>query len=108
MKLLGIVSFLILSSCAHSIHSVHTSDFLPGAPIEAGEMVKATSEQFVVMGFVDNTQYVNSAYQKLMDACPDGRITGITTQYSTALGFFSWTNKVLMQGLCLRSQPAKT
>ena len=29
-----------------------------------------------------------------------GRIEGITTQISTSLGFFSWTNKVLMKGFC--------
>lgn len=101
MKRLGLLSFLMLASCAHSIHEVHTSDFIPAAPIEAGEMVKASTEQFVILGFTDNTNYVDEAYQKLMAACPNGSISGITTQYSTSLGFFSWTNKILMQGLCL-------
>ncbi|MFS4460970.1 hypothetical protein [Bdellovibrio sp. HCB2-146] len=101
MKFLGLLSFLFLASCAHSIHEVQTSDFIPSAPIEAGEMVKASTEQFVVLGFVGNTDYVDQAYHKLMSACPNGAISGITTQYSTSLGFFSWTNKILMQGLCL-------
>lgn len=101
MKILAMLSFLFLASCAHSIHEVHTSDFLPGAPIESGRMVRAASEQFVVLGFVDNTNYVDQAYGELMSACPKGKVTGITTQYSTSLGFFSWTNKILMQGLCI-------
>lgn len=99
--------FLTLCSCAHSIHEVHTSDFLPAAPIESGDMVKVSSEQFVVMGFTKNTDYVNEAYQKLMKACPKGALTAITTQYSTSLNFFSWTNKILMQGLCLAEKPSK-
>lgn len=101
MKILGLLLLLSLASCAHSIHEVHTSDFIPGTPIEAGDMVKASTEQFVIMGFTGETNYVDQAYQKLMAECPNGSISGITTQYSTSLGFFSWTNKILMQGLCL-------
>lgn len=88
--------------CAHSIHHVHTSDFNPYAPIERGEMVKGAAEQFVVLGFVGQTDYVNVAYDRLIQTCPNGSISGITTQFSTSLGFFSWTNKILMQGLCIR------
>ncbi|AHZ85948.1 hypothetical protein AB1A81_01485 [Bdellovibrio bacteriovorus] len=107
MKALGLSLFLFLASCAHSIHEVHTSDFAPAAPIESGEMVKAYSEQFVIFHFIGNTDYVDEAYNKLMRACPQGQVTAITTQYSTSLGFFSWTNKILMQGLCLPNQAKK-
>lgn len=106
MKAWGFTFLLALTSCAHSIHEVHTSDFLPAAPIESGKIVKASGEQFVIMGFTDNTNYVDEAYDRLLQACPQGRITGITTQYSTALGFFSWTEKILMQGLCLPPKSA--
>jgi hypothetical protein len=92
----------MLSGCAHSIHEVHTSDFSPYTPIEDGELVKGYAEQFVVFGFVGNTNYADEAKQKLMNACPNGTITGITTQISSSLGFFSWTNKALMQGLCVK------
>ncbi len=107
MKAIGICFLLFLCSCAHSIHEVHTSDFLPAASIESGEMVKASSEQFVIFGFVGNTDYVDQAYQKLMKNCPQGALTAITTQYSTSLNFFSWTNKILMQGLCVPSKPTR-
>lgn len=93
-----------LNGCAHSIHQVHTSDFLPAAPLESGKVVKGYGEQFVILGFVSETDFVDQAYQQIQSACPQGTITGITTQFSTSLGFFSWTHKVLMQGLCL---PAK-
>ncbi|MGZ3770942.1 MAG: hypothetical protein ACXVCP_15040 [Bdellovibrio sp.] len=102
MKNITVLIFLFLTSCAHSIHEVHTSDFLPGMPIEKGEMVSASAEQFVILGLVENTYYVDQAYQRLLDSCPKGAITAVTTQYSTSLGFFSWTNKILMQGLCVK------
>lgn len=100
--LLSLLLAALFSSCAHSVHQVHTSDFDPYAPIESGKMISAQAEQFVILGFTSETEYVNQAYQKLMAQCP-GRITGITTQLSTSLGFFSWTNKTLMQGLCLKN-----
>ena len=102
LKKLGLIAVLSLSACAHSIHQVNVSDFEPYAPIESGNMVSANSEQFVVMSWTGNTDYVNDAYQKLLASC-DGTVSGISTQFSTSLGFFSWTNKILMQGLCLPS-----
>jgi hypothetical protein len=101
MKLVGALLLIMFSGCAHSVHLVHTSDFVPYASIESGEMIEARTEQFLILGFTGETDYVDQAYQKLMAACPSGRISGITTQISTSLGFFSWTNKALMQGLCL-------
>ena len=70
-------------------------------PFESGNVVKSSSEQFVVLGFAAQTDYVDAAYRDLQSKCPKGRIQGITTQYSTSLSFFSWTNKILMQGLCV-------
>ncbi|PWU19748.1 MAG: hypothetical protein C5B49_05250 [Bdellovibrio sp.] len=90
--------------CAHSIHQVQTSDFIPYAPIESGRVVKGQAEQFAVLGFVFDTNYLNQAVDQLMAACPNGTLTGITTQMSTSLGFFSWTNKALVQGLCVDHQ----
>lgn len=100
----GLLPSVLLSGCAHSIHQVHTSDFTPSAKITSGRMLKATSEQFTILGFVGNTEYVEEAYKALMNQCADGVITGVTTQYSTSFGFFSWTNKILMQGLCVQPQ----
>mgnify|MGYP001557646415 CR=1 FL=1 len=101
---MALLIMIAVSGCAHSIHQVHTSDFVPGTPIESGEMVKAQTEQFVVLGFVGQTDYVDQAYNQLMSKCSNGVLTGITTEYSTSLGFFSWTNKILMQGLCVHPQ----
>lgn len=98
-----IFCLLLLSGCAHSIHEVHVSDFVPAEKLEKGDVVTARSEQFVVLGITQETNYVDQARERLMAACPQRPISGITTQYSTSLGFFSWTNKILMQGLCLKN-----
>lgn len=101
MKPYFLVLLLALTGCAHSLHEVHVSDFLPRRSLEAAPIVKADAEQFVILGLVFDTDYVNVAYNKLQKACPKGAISGITTQYMTSLGFFSWTNKILMQGQCV-------
>ncbi len=95
------ILFLALGACAHSIHQVHTSDFIPMASIESGKMVKGSGSQSVILGFVGDTHYIDQAYQQIQSACPGGMVTGITAQLSTDLGFFSWTNRALMQGLCI-------
>lgn len=99
--MISMLSSLMTTSCMHSIHEVHVSDFEPYKPFEGGDIVKADTEQFAILGFVSDTNYVDDAYRSLQEKCPKGRLQGITTQYSTSLGFFSWHNKILMQGLCV-------
>jgi hypothetical protein len=94
---------ILLSACTHSLHLSHFSDFGPSyAAFQKGTWIKAEEEQFVIMGFITQTDYVNLAHKKLMDQCQDGTIQSIQTEYYTDHGFFSWTNRVRMQGLCLR------
>jgi hypothetical protein len=105
LKRLFCLSFIAwIGGCAYSVHQVHVSDFdAPYRSVKSGKLVRASAEQFVILGFTDNTDYVDQAFKVLQKRCPKGRISGITTQYSTALGFFSWTNKILMQGLCFKA-----
>ncbi len=89
-----------LSSCAHSIHDVYVSDFGGTKQMDANQIIQAKTEQFVILGFTKETDYVNQAYVSLQSKC-SGEIVGISTQLSSSLGFLSWTNKALMQGFCL-------
>ena len=100
-KFIYLIVFLSISSCSHSIHLVHTSALDPYKRPKKGRIVTARSEQFVVLGFADDTKYVDEAYKKLQKKCTNKHITGITTQFSTSHGFFSWTNKILLKGLCV-------
>lgn len=100
--LLVAVLSVLITNCAHSLHLSQVSDFSPTyQSFEKGEPVEASSEQFVVLAFVGQTDYVNDAYKKLQSKCSKGTIQGIVTQYSTDLGFFSWTNRIWMRGLCV-------
>lgn len=99
LKLLLTALALLLSSCAHSIHMYNVSDYT--AEASKGKDISAEAEQFVIMSFTDNTDYVNQAYRKLTDSCPNGQVTGINSRYSTSMGFFSWHNKIVVNAKCL-------
>jgi len=103
MRPLLFLLFFFFFGCAYSVHMTHVSDFSPTYKAQnKGTLVSAHAEQFVVLGFTDNTHYVNQAYEGLLKSCVGGSIQGITSQYLTSLGFFSWTNEIDMQGLCVR------
>ncbi len=91
-----------LVGCTHSLHVHHMSDFGPTyAKFQQGQWISAESEQFVILGFVTQTDYVNEAWEQLRDKCRNGYVQGVQTEFFTDHGFFSWTNRVRMQGLCL-------
>ena len=95
----------MLNSCTYSTHLVHVSDFSPTfQPLQKGQLIESKSEQFVVLGFSSETQYVDQALQALNAQCYNGDIQGITTDFSTAHGFLSWTNSVRMQAVCINKK----
>tara|TARA_B100000524_G_scaffold294276_1_gene168956 strand:+ start:10 stop:318 length:309 start_codon:yes stop_codon:yes gene_type:complete len=94
-----ILSLFLLNQCAHSIHQVGATSF-DNSKKKKGKIIQSKSEQFTVLGFVTNTNYVEKAYDELLLQCPGGDIDGVTTQFSTSLGFLSWTNKLLIKGVC--------
>lgn len=99
MKLIALVTLAVVTTgCVKSLHDVYVSNFTP----TEGKLVEARSEQWTFMGFVDDTAYVDEAQASLLAKCPGGSLENITTQYSTDLGFFSWTNRVLMKGYCVQ------
>jgi len=103
-KGMGLLLLPFLISCAFSMHEVHVSDFAPYASLEkGGEVVKAVGEQFVILWVTKDTKYVDEAYEKIQKQCPNGEITSITSQLYTELGFLSWKNKLLLQGVCRQS-----
>jgi hypothetical protein len=101
LKIALLAIFFTGAGCAHSIHQVQVSDFSPYAPKTKGRTIKVKTEQFVILGFTGDVDYVEKALTKLLAKCPKGQIVGITTEYMTNLGFFSYTNKIFMKGLCV-------
>jgi hypothetical protein len=108
-KFTAFLPALALASCAYSIHQVQVSDFTPFAPLEkkGNEVIEASAEQSTIFGVVSDTKYVDDAYAAFQEKCPRGHISSISSLFLTELGFFSWTNKIMLQGVC--SKPlAKT
>jgi hypothetical protein len=97
------MTWSVFFGCSHSIHQVHTSSFAPYGKLKAGKLIRAEAVQKSIMGFNRETDYVDEAYAKLQSKCKAGTIKSITTQFSTSHGFFHWHNKILMQGVCIRS-----
>jgi hypothetical protein len=91
----------LVGACTYSVHEVYSSGFDPYSEYGKGKIVTSQKEQFTFLGFVGNTDYVDEAYRDIQMQCTEGEIKGITTQYSTSHGFFSWTHRILMQGMCV-------
>ena len=91
---------LTLLSCAHSYHQA-ASDFSLNPKSVKGTSVRSVGSQFVILGMTTNTDYVEVAVRKLEQKCP-GVISPVTTKYYTDLGFLSWTNNVVLEGICLK------
>ncbi|MEO5666504.1 MAG: hypothetical protein ABIR96_00450 [Bdellovibrionota bacterium] len=101
MKLFPLATLALLAgACAHSLHETYVSDYGRGVQYSKDKKIETQTEQFVVLGFVGQTNYLNQAYENLQAQCPKGEILGINTEYWTSLGFLSWTNKIRMQGYC--------
>jgi hypothetical protein len=92
---------LVINACTYSVHQVPLSDFKPYAPESKGKQIQSQSKQFVILGIASETNYVDQAYKQLQGQCINGTVTGIATKYYTEHGFFSWTNHIVMQGLCI-------
>ncbi len=90
----------LLFGCSHALHLTNVSDIDIKVSKKNSVQIDSEGEQFVVLGFVQQTEFVNQAYHDLEKKCP-GEISGIQTRYSTSHGFFSWTNKVKMTAWCL-------
>jgi hypothetical protein len=101
-KLLSTAFVLAIGAagCTHSLHQDHVSDFGQGVNFAKDKKIETQTEQFVVLGFVGQTNYLDQAYEQLQSQCPKGEILGITTESWTSHGFLSWTNKIRMQGYC--------
>lgn len=102
MKKCLLIASILLTGCTHSIHMSHMSDFASNAPAAKqfeSKVINIETEQFVFMGFVFDTDYVDQAYQQLLDQCA-GEVSAVNTQYSTSHGFLHWKNKIRMRAVC--------
>lgn len=101
MKLSLILSVILLSGCAHSIHQVYVSS---QDPVSAGQgqWVTAEASDFVILGFARSTDYIEQGYRALESKCPS-RLAQVTTEHLTSFKFLSYEQKIVLKGLCLKS-----
>ena len=98
--LILIITLCSFVSCAHSIRNVHASSFDNTPGRSEPRLIESRSKQQVFLGFAYDSFYVEEAKALLESQCPGGTIEGLTSQFSTSLGFLSWENKILMRGMC--------
>ncbi len=100
MKKLLFFSLPIILNCMSSVHQFNQSDPMSFQDYQSAKKITADAEQFAILGFVYDTNYVEEAIKKLHDSCPDGSIEQIGTTFKTKLGFMSWTNQIHLVGYC--------
>ena len=84
-----------------SLHEVSLLEATDLSGARSVRPVEARTEQFVVLSFAFDADYVGDARRALLAACPRGRIVNITARFSTDLGFFAYRNKLVLRGYCL-------
>ena len=60
---LCLISFL--SGCTHALHQYHAGDVEPFSKKSKTKKIVSQAEQFVVLGFVQQTDYVDQAFMRL-------------------------------------------
>lgn len=93
--------FLLLQSCASSMHQVNAGEFKGYGKLKRAKKVEVKHSQKYIIAKFDN-KFVDDGYAKLSRACKGGKISGLTTTYYTDLSFFSFTENLVFKGYCLK------
>ena len=87
---------LTLSGCA-SLHSVSVTR----VPANRTNPIESEAWTWGILGLYASNDFVNEAVEKLDAQCPQGRISGIMTKYSSKF-FMLWTTRTVnASGYCL-------
>lgn len=88
-------------ACMSSVHQFDQTDPTQFQTYESAKKIEASAEQFTILGFVYDTNYVEAALKELLSQCPNGNVEQIGTVFKTKLGFLSWTNQIKLTGYCV-------
>lgn len=107
LRVLGLAVLALSGACRGTVHMAQASGFYDVGDGADRSVITSSAEQHTIMGVVEDTLYVDAAWSSLQRQCSRGSIDGITVETSTQLGFFQWTNRVSMRGICVtRPAPA--
>jgi len=97
-------ALVVFSGCAiglgKSVHQYALTEMVPTTGKEKARPIEVEANQFVVLGFVYDTDFVDEARSKLLAQC-QGRIVGVTAKHSTDLGVAAYRNKLKLTATCL-------
>ena len=99
---LVLVGSLFQGACATFLNGYHISDYHSKALSTSSPKKVVASErtQLVFMGLRFNSKYVDEAFSDLERKCPNQRISGIHTRYTTKSMILFWTHKIFIRGYC--------
>ena len=102
--LLLLAVLLSATGCAYSIHQYNAGDFSESVEtLKKAKVVQAEGKKHYIFAKFDN-DFVDQAYRDLAEQCPKGRITGVTSRYVSDLSFFSFTERVELEGFCIAAR----
>lgn len=88
----------MLSGCMSYVHAVNQDAILP---VE-GELIEVEQEKGIWLRFNFDNDYVREAYDELLAQCPGGTIHGVASRLSSTNGFFHWTARFHLSGVCVK------
>lgn len=89
--------FLVLSGCA-TVQSVSLTQI----PSDRENVITASVEKFIFLGFNFNNDYVENIEKDLRDQCQGGEVKGILTKDEIIRYFLAHTRKITATGYCIK------
>lgn len=97
-RLILIIALLSSAGCAH-VHSFNQDTILEGK----GRPIEVTGEKTVWFNFNFDDTFIDAAYEKFVDQCPNGQISGVSSRLSSENSFLHWYSRVHFAGYCQES-----
>jgi hypothetical protein len=96
-KLVCVFGFFGLTHCA-SLNSVSLTQI----PQNRSQPVQAEASKWVFLALNFNNDYVNEVTEDLRAKCPQGKVTGILTKYTTTSYLLICKHEVTAKGYCVK------
>jgi hypothetical protein len=88
---------ILLNACAF-VSSVSLTQI----PKDRQNVVTASTEKFIILGFNFNNDYVDNIEKDLRSQCQGGEVRGILTKDEVISYFLAHTRKITATGFCVK------
>lgn len=93
--LLSAIAITMLAGCV-SLNSVSLTQI----PSNKGNLVSASANDWVFLGFTTQNDFVDDAINNLKNQCKTGKLTGVLTKHQTTAYVFVFKREVIASGYC--------